>query len=152
MLIKDLMIKPPPAVSPEATAGEVLRTLREKKADMVAVVDSGGKLEGVIGALDLIKAMVPPAVQMAEGLAGALQEKAFDELAAALLIKKAGDIKRDAKDTVDAESNLVEACERILLHTIRNLPVLSDGKLVGIIGTAEIFKAVAAKESKKRKE
>ena len=41
--------------------------------------------------------------------------------------------------TVDAEKDLGDACQLMVDHEIKRLPVLQDGKLVGIITTTDII-------------
>ena len=41
--------------------------------------------------------------------------------------------------TIDAEKDLGDACQLMVDHEIKRLPVLQDGKLVGIITTTDII-------------
>jgi len=41
--------------------------------------------------------------------------------------------------TVEAEEDLGEACQMMVDHNIKRLPVLQDGKLVGIMTTTDII-------------
>ncbi len=55
--VGEIMDKNPPSVGPDATLTEVASLMGEKRAETVLVLD-GGALLGVIGRLDLIRAMI----------------------------------------------------------------------------------------------
>jgi acetoin utilization protein AcuB len=60
-----------------------------------------------------------------------------------LLYKVTGkDVMRTGVITVDADAALTEAAEQMLAHKVSGLPVMRDGRLVGIITESDIFRAV----------
>lgn len=56
----------------------------------------------------------------------------------------AADIMRTEVLTVTADAPLVEAAQLMLQHKVSGLPVLEQGRLVGILTESDIFRAVVA--------
>jgi CBS domain-containing protein len=56
--VAEIMTQDPVVLSPDATVTEIATAMGEKGVHTLPVVDAGGKLVGVIGKLDLIRAMV----------------------------------------------------------------------------------------------
>jgi CBS domain-containing protein len=56
-----------------------------------------------------------------------------------LLAKQVGDIMTRKVFTVSPEDGLEEAVLQMLKHDVRNLPVVKDGKLVGIITCGDVL-------------
>lgn len=142
MLIKDLMVKSPPTVSTKTQAKEIVKVFLSGRVDLVGVVDEEGELVGIMTPFDLLKGLLPEPLQMAEGLAFALEEDAFEDLAGELADKRAEDMMEPAKFLIAADAHIVDACEKILLNKVRNLPVFEDEKFVGVVGVYDILKAL----------
>lgn len=58
--VAEIMARDPVTVRPEATAAEVATLMAEKDAHTVPVVDEGGRLVGVVGKRDVIRAIASP--------------------------------------------------------------------------------------------
>ncbi|MDI6820327.1 MAG: CBS domain-containing protein [Candidatus Hodarchaeaceae archaeon] len=119
MQVKDVMTKEVKWVEVPGTRAEALELLRKLGASAVPVVKQGtGELVGMV---TLRKLFEHP-----------------DEDQLAMLVD------RDVA-TVTPDDSLEEAAKRLLASHVRRLPVLKDGRLVGIITVRDIvYRAIAA--------
>jgi CBS domain-containing protein len=115
VLVKDVMVRDVAYVSIPGNRDEVLRTLQKRRVSGVPVVKKG-MVVGMITRNDLLRNR--------------------EEDQTALLMS------RDPV-VVSPESNIKEASRLLLDHGIRRLPVVDDGKLVGIITIADIIRVAA---------
>jgi CBS domain-containing protein len=115
VLVKDVMVRDVAYVSIPGNRDEVLKTLQKRRVSGVPVVKKG-EVVGMITRNDLLRNR--------------------EEDQTALLM---------SRDLVVAspESDIKEASRLLLEHGIRRLPVVEDGKLVGIITIADIVRVAA---------
>jgi CBS domain-containing protein len=104
---------------------DAARAMREGDFGSLPVVDDG-RLVGVLTDRDIVVRGV------AEGLDPA--------------VCRVGDVASRDPVTVAPDQDLDEAMELMAHHRVRRLPVVSDGRLVGVISQADV--ALGAKESK----
>ncbi len=131
MLVKDYMSSNPITVSPETTHKQATEIMRERNIHHLPVVDKNGKLVGIVVEDDLLAAQPSPATTLSiyeiHGLLSRLQLK---------------DIMHKQVFTTSPECPLEEAAELMLREDIGCLPVMEEGKLVGIITDTDIFRAL----------
>jgi CBS domain-containing protein len=122
MKIRDVMTPNPFTVSPEDTVQDAARIMQSEDTGAVPVVKDG-RLLAVVTDRDIVVRVV------AEG---------------APLTRRVGDIA--TKDVVCAtpEMSTKEASQLMSEHQIRRLPVVENGRLVGIVSIGDI----AVKEGK----
>ena len=104
---------------------DAARTMREGDFGSMPVVDDG-RLVGILTDRDIVVRGV------AEGL---------DPTAASV-----GDVASRDPVTVAPDQQLDEAMELMAHHRVRRLPVVADGRLVGVLSQADV--ALGAKESR----
>jgi CBS domain-containing protein len=104
---------------------DAARIMREGDFGSMPVVDEG-RLVGVLTDRDIVVRGV------AEGLDPT--------------VCRVGDVASREPVTVAPDQDLDEAMELMAHHRVRRLPVVSDGRLVGVISQADV--ALGAKESK----
>jgi CBS domain-containing protein len=115
VLVREVMVRDVAYVSIPGNRDEVLKTLQKRRVSGVPVVKKGDVV-GMITRNDLLRNR--------------------EEDQTALLMS------RDPV-VVSPESDIKEASRLLLDHGIRRLPVVEDGKLVGIITTADIIRVAA---------
>lgn len=129
MFVKNRMTKNPVTVSehtPVLEAGEIMRKQGFSRLPVLA----DGKLVGIVTEMDLMRVSPSPATTLSVFEVNYLLSK--------LTIKDA--MTRDLI-TVSPEATLEEAAVLMRDHEIGALPVVEDGKLVGIITESGIFDA-----------
>ena len=112
MLVIERMAPPPVTVTGETTVKEALGIIEEHKLRHLPVLDDRGKLVGIVSEKDLLRAD--------EG-------NRVEEV-----------MTRDVV-TVTEYTALEEAARIMADHRISSLPVMRDGKLVGIITETDLF-------------
>jgi CBS domain-containing protein len=117
ILVRDLMVGDVASVSIPGNRDDVLRTLQERRVSGVPVVKKG-EVVGMITRSDLLRNR--------------------EEDQTALLMSRNPVV-------TSPQSTIAEASRLLLQHRFRRLPVVEDGKLVGIITVADIV-AMAAEQ------
>lgn len=127
MYIRNRMTANPYTVSPDATVAETLELMREKEIRRVPVVKNG-KLVGIITERKLLEVSPSPATSLS-----------IFEINYLLSKTKIDSIMSKDVVTVSPDSLLEEAAVKMREFDIGGLPVLEDGKLVGIITETDVF-------------
>jgi len=104
------------------------------------VYDRNEKFLGIVRFSDLLKLMIPPFLAdspYASFFTGMYlaQSKVVGKLNISSLVKK--------QVSVDAEAPLLEAIHLLVEHKLINIPVLKDGKLIGVLRGRDIILATA---------
>lgn len=108
---------------PEMDLFTAINRLLEHAIASAPVVDSEGHLIGMLSESDCLRAI----------LAGAYFDDAHGTV---------GGYVTAALDTIDADADIIEAAETFLRGQRRSLPVLEDGRLVGLISRHDVLCAV----------
>lgn len=134
MKIQDIMSRDVVSVTPGTALMEIRKLLHERGFHHIVVVEDDA-LCGVISDRDVLRALSP--------FLDTRSETARD---VRTLTKNARDMMRDDPITVAPDAG-IEAAARVLLdNAISSLPVVEDGKLLGIITTKDLLEHYAAKE------
>ena len=116
--IDEMMTTDPMTVSSQATIGDAARIMRDADIGDVIVLDESGKVSGIVTDRDLV----------VRGLA----EGADPAQARVMSILDAGVVSITSDEDVDAALDLMRD------HKIRRLPVIDDGRLVGIVTLGDL--------------
>lgn len=125
MLIRHLMTDNPTAVSPDTTLSQAYEQLRDQKFDCLPVLDRDGALVGIIQVTDIYEACMDLGRQVA-------------------LTKAVGAFMVSPVVTIAMDAPVELAATLMLQHDVPALPVIDEGKLVGMVTEHEIFKSAAA--------
>ena len=131
MLVRDRMTLNPVTVAPDVSVTEALRLMNERKIRRLPVVDSAGKLVGIVSDRDLLLASPSPATSLA------IWE--IHDLLAKLTIGKT--MTREVI-SIPEDTPLEEAARIMVDRKIGGLPVMRGGELVGIISESDLFKTL----------
>ncbi len=118
--VRDVMTEAPKSVLDSDNLVHVARVMRDDDVGVVPVCDSSGKLLGMLTDRDLV----------VEVLAS------NDDPT----IRQAGEMMRGELHTVEASEPVTRAVETMGRQRIRRLPVVDGGKLVGVVGVADLAK------------
>ncbi len=131
MRVSERMTPHPVTATLDMPVTEAIQLLEDNRFRRLPVLDKEGKLVGIITDKELQKAMPSQATSLSA-----------HELNYILMKTKVGDILPKRKlVTIDAEELLEEAAVLMRNHKIGAIPVLRNGKLVGIITETTIFDA-----------
>jgi len=120
MKVRELMTTEPITVEPDTTLGEVATLMKQEDCGSIPVVEAG-RLVGIVTDRDIV----------IRGVAGGTDPKT----------QRVSTIMSADPVTIGADDDVTEAEKIMADRQIRRLPVIEDGRLVGIIVTAQIARA-----------
>ena len=120
MKVRELMTTEPITVEPDATLGEVATLMKQEDCGSIPVVEAG-RLVGIVTDRDIV----------IRGVAGGTDPNT----------QRVSTIMSADPVTIGADDDVTEAEKVMADRQIRRLPVIEDGRLVGIIVTAQIARA-----------
>jgi acetoin utilization protein AcuB len=129
MLVGDRMTKRPITVSEDTSIDKALEMMRDEKVRRLPVLDKHGKLVGIVSEKDLLYASPSPATSLS-----------IYEIPYLLSKIRMHNIMTKDVITVTEDTPLEEAARIMADSKIGGLPVMRDGKLVGIITETDMFK------------
>jgi CBS domain-containing protein len=145
MNARDVMVSPVITVKPYSSVKEVAKTLLEKHISAVPVVDDAGTLVGIVSEGDLMhrfeagtERRYSPWIRLIAGDASlpANYIKAH--------ARKVADVMTKNVITASPETPLDEIAIRLERNSIKRVPIVKDGRLVGIVSRANIVQVVAS--------
>ncbi len=130
-LVKDWMTKNVITVRPDTTLPEAHRLMKDHNIRRLPVVNEEGKLIGIVTLGDVREAEPSQATTLS------IWE--LNYLLSNLRIKE---IMTPNPITISQENTIADAARLMLENKISALPVMDNGKLVGIITESDIFRMV----------
>lgn len=148
--IKDLMTKQVITCTADTEIKEAARLMYLNGLTGLPVLDETDQLVGIITDQDLVRieghlhlpltfAFLGSLIYLDDPLNGDKIEKQLR----ALLATKVADLMTKEVVTISADASLEDLAEIFLQKKINPVPVMADGKLVGIISRADIVKLIA---------
>ena len=131
MLVYERMSRHPMTVSPNTPVEQALKRMRDEKVRRFPVVDDDGKLVGIVSDKDLLYAAPSPATSLS------IYELHY--LYSRITVSQV--MSREVI-TVEEDDPIEEAARIMVDNKIGGLPVMREGKLVGIITETDIFKTL----------
>ncbi|HSE81886.1 MAG TPA: CBS domain-containing protein [Gaiellaceae bacterium] len=135
----------PASVRRSATFLEAAEALVSHPVTTIAVLDDDGRVVGLFADSDLLKGLFPR--YLAELRHTAFAEDDADALAARARAVATDPVEKHMHDPIvlDESSSAIHAAERFLHCDLGALPVTRDGRFVGMLGRAELCRAVLAR-------
>lgn len=118
-VVRDIMTKQIVMIDHDKSALEAAKTMAEKGISSVFVVRDGQPV-GIVSERDFIKKICAKELPITQ--------------------VKIGDIMSKIMTTADPETPIEVAVQRMVNHKIRRLPIMDEGKLVGIITVTDLAK------------
>ncbi len=142
MRVKDIMDATPSLIRTTDTFEHLIKTLNEVKHHVVFVVDTEDRLVGVIAEADLIKVLVPKYLSFDEFLISAMNENYFESKCIESRALPVTEIMTKTVLSVHADDTVIHAAALMVMHKVRTLPVMDDGKIVGIVHLINLIKHI----------
>jgi len=133
LLVEDIMSPGAETISPEATLGELADTFYKKDISYLPVVDSRGEFIGEVTPADLLRVGIPGYARMMENLHFLTTLEPFDDLLRHEDDWHVEKIMQVPKILLEPSYSVIEAALEMTQHQRRHLPVVKDGRLVGIL-------------------
>ena len=122
---KEIMQTPVIAATPNASLRDLAGRLVTNEFSGMPVADPDGRVVGVITEADIIRAL--------------LEGKRLENLTA-------GEVMTGPAVTVDAKTPIEQVMKSLQEHRIVRVPVIAEGKLVGIIARRDLIRALIEPE------
>jgi CBS domain-containing protein len=126
--VQDWMTENPATVSPTATLAEAYDLMLEREVRRLPVVDHD--LVGIITMGDILRHLPVTG------------DEGDTETRLLLTEKQVCDVAAYDPVTINPSATIQEAAERMLEYQVGGLPVVRNGKLIGIITESDIFRLV----------
>lgn len=125
LTVRDYMTPKPLVFKPETDVFEAIRQLIAHKITGAPVVDEQGRLLGLFSELDCMR--VVASASYFEDMPGKIQ-----------------DIMTTAIESVGGNTSIVELADMFARSPLRQMPVVDEGRLVGVISRVDVLRALVA--------
>jgi len=146
---KDIMEPIKDTLRPQTTIKEAIKQMKlarrgEQRVGVkgMVVLDSDGNLIGMLSIKDILRAIIPEYMTMAE-LGEFTWEGMLEKMAKRVENMKVEEVMTKKVITVNENAPLMEVADIIIKHNLQRVPVLGkDGKPVGIIYVRDLYWAL----------
>jgi CBS domain-containing protein len=148
IIAADIMTSPAMSVSPETNMADIASLLASKHFSAVPVCHPDHSLAGIVSESDILKPFRESVRAKRDWWLGVIAEG--EELPQDFLdyirrdTRTAADVMVRQVLTAEESTTLPELAELMIKHAIKRLPILRDGKLVGVVSRADLVAAIAA--------
>jgi len=145
MKARDVMVSPVISVKPSCTVKEVAKTLLERRISAVPVVDDTGKLVGIVSEGDLMhRAEIGTQRRHSWWLRVLTGDDALAAEYTKAHARTVADVMTREVITASPDSPLHEIAALLERHSIKRVPIVRDGALLGIVSRANLLQALAS--------
>jgi CBS domain-containing protein len=150
MKASDVMVSPVITTNPSCSVKEVARLLLERRISAVPVVDHQGKIVGIVSEGDLLhRSEASTQRHRSWWLVGLTA----DETLAAEYVKAhartVADVMTSKVITATPDTPLHEVAALLEENSVKRVPIVSKGQLVGIVSRANLIQAVATSKGER---
>jgi CBS domain-containing protein len=148
-LVRDIMEREPATVRLDDSIEDVIRVLRQHELPGVPVVDGEGRCVGIVTEADLVvpdaqgDLHLPHYFELFGGMVFLEPLRHFEERLRKAFASSAGDMMTPNPDTLSPDASIQEAARRIHETGHNRLPVVEDGRLVGVVTRVDVLGALA---------
>jgi CBS domain-containing protein len=139
MKVRDLMSTDVVAVAPETSLKEVAELLVEHGIGGVPVCDRDGSVLGVVSESDIIWKELRMDAESG-GLLGRLLDRAYGDHERARA-QTAREAMSSPAVTIEPDASVSAAGRLMVSHLVNRLPVVTDGRLLGILARSDLVRA-----------
>lgn len=144
MKVSDVMTRAVVSVTPETSILEMARLMDERRISGMPVINAQGKLVGMVTDSDCLRRAETGTQRKRSRWSAFLagpEQQATDYMRANG--RKVGEIMTDHAVTITENAGLEEAIHLLEKHQIHRVPVVTDGKVVGILSRSNLVQAMA---------
>ena len=142
--VKEIMTKDPVTVSPDMEISQAAQLLLERKINGVPVLDSNGRLVGILCQSDLIvqqkKLPLPSVFTFLDGIIALTSTKQLEKEAKKIIATTVSEAMTKNPVTVHSDTSIETVAELMVDKKFHTLPVVDDGRLVGIVGKEDVLR------------
>ncbi len=143
---KDIMTRDVVTVTPDTDILQAAKRLLENHFNGLPVVDDEGKLLGILCQDDLIvqqkQVPLPSVFTLLDGMIPLFSGKQMEKEVEKMVAMKVSEAMTPNPRTVDPETAIEDIATIMVRKNIHTLPVLEEGKLVGVIGKEDVLRTL----------
>jgi CBS domain-containing protein len=144
---KDIMTKEVITVKPESSIEELSSLLVRNEISGVPVIDEKGTLYGIVTENDLIsrnkRLHIPTVISFLDAAIYLESSKKFEQEVKRMAATRVGDICTRKVVTITEDASITDIATIMDEKKAQLLPVVRNGKVIGIVGKRDVLKAVA---------
>ncbi len=145
---RDIMTREVITVSPDTSVEELGRLFIEKNISGAPVVDSEGRLYGIVTENDLIrrekKFNIPTIIKIFDAILPLESESKVEEEIKRMTATEVKEICTREVITIEEDTPLSEIATIMSEKKVHLLPVLKEGRIVGIVGKKDVIRAITS--------
>lgn len=123
LVLQDVMIRDVLTISPEATVVEAASHMAERNVSCILVTDHEGKVQGILSERDILEKVVSKSPSNAP---------------------RVTDVMTTPVSSAAPNLSIFEASRMMESENIKRLPILQDGRLLGIVTLTDLTQALAS--------
>lgn len=143
---KDIMTSGALTLEPESDVATAAKLLLDKHLNGVPVVDSNGKLVGVICQSDLVAQQksisMPSLFTILDGFISFSSNDDLEKEVNKIAATKVSHAMTPNPVTVTPETSIEKIADLMVERKLYTLPVVEDGKLIGVVGKEDVLKVL----------
>lgn len=143
---KDIMTSDVITVYPDTEIIQAAKLMLDNHLSGLPVIDKKGQLKGIICQSDLMaqqkKIPLPSFFVLLDSAISFTSQKDIETEVKKMAAVKVSEAMTPDPITVDPETGLEDIATLMVKHNIHTLPVFDQGRLVGIIGKADILRTL----------
>ncbi|WP_432736228.1 CBS domain-containing protein [Maridesulfovibrio sp. FT414] len=143
---KDIMTSGALTLEPESDVATAAKLLLEKHLNGVPVVDQEGKLVGVICQSDLVaqqkSVSMPSLFTILDGFISFTSNEDLEREVNKIAATKVAHAMTPNPVTITPETGIEQIADLMVERKLYTLPVVEDGKLVGVVGKEDVLKTL----------
>jgi CBS domain-containing protein len=149
-VVRDIMDSDPATVRPDTPVEDVVRTMRENELPGLPVIDGEGRVVGMVTEADLVlpddegDLHIPHYINLFGGTVFLEPLSRFEDRLRKAFASKAEDMMTRDPETVGPDTTVRDAARIIHESGHNRLPVVDDGRLVGVVTRVDVLGALAA--------
>jgi CBS domain-containing protein len=147
--VREIMDPDPATVRPDTRVEDIVRLLGETELPGLPVVDEDGRCVGIVTEADLVIAdeegdlHLPHYIELFGGVVFLEPLRHFEERLRKAFAATARDMMTPDPTTIGPDAGAREAARIISESGHNRLPVVEDGRLVGVVSRADVLGALA---------
>ncbi|MBI4619355.1 MAG: CBS domain-containing protein [Desulfobacterales bacterium] len=143
---RDIMTRKVISVSPETEVSKAAKILLDNSVNGMPVVDSEGRLVGIICQSDLIAQQkqlpLPSVFTLLDGVIPLFSQKNLEREAQKIIATNVSKAMTPDPITISPESSLEEIAKLMVDKKLHTLPVVKQGKVIGIVGKEDVLRTL----------
>lgn len=144
--VSEIMTRDVVTVSSATTVRELADIFDKQRFGTLPVVDNEGALTGIVTASDLVEQgkslHIPTVISLFDWVIPLETEKSMERELSKMTAQTAGELCSRNVVTVGSSATVSEAADIMSRHKLHALPVVDDGKLVGMIARIDIIRSM----------